>query len=58
MWQTIKQQIQQWGTVLLIAPSIAGLVILGSNAGLFRMLEWASQDQLFRLRPKESVDER
>ncbi|NEP53501.1 MAG: CHASE2 domain-containing protein, partial [Moorea sp. SIO3C2] len=58
MWPTIKQQIKQWETVLFIAPSIAGLVILGSNAGLFRMLEWASQDQLFRLRPKESVDER
>jgi len=30
MWQKLRQQIRQWRGVLIIAPSIAGLIIAGS----------------------------
>jgi CHASE2 domain-containing sensor protein/serine phosphatase RsbU (regulator of sigma subunit) len=58
MWQQIKQQLQKWPGALIVTPCIAGLVIAGSHAGIFRILEWATLDQLFRLRPPEAIDQR
>ncbi|MGK7893368.1 MAG: CHASE2 domain-containing protein [Xenococcus sp. (in: cyanobacteria)] len=68
MWQQLKQKLQQklrqklksknLPRYLFIAPSVAGLIIFGSNLGLFRLLEWATLDQLFRLRAPESIEER
>ena len=49
MWQKIKKILSQWRGKLLIIPCVAGLTIVGSSAGLFRILEWVGQDQLFRL---------
>lgn len=43
---------------MITAPCIAGLTIVASSAGLFGLLEWASLDQFFRLRPREPVDSR
>ncbi|NEP13147.1 MAG: CHASE2 domain-containing protein [Symploca sp. SIO2C1] len=56
MWLKLRQQIWQWRGVLITASSVAGLVIMTSSAGLFQLLEWASFDQFFRLRPIEPVD--
>ncbi|MFB2937872.1 CHASE2 domain-containing protein [Aerosakkonemataceae cyanobacterium BLCC-F154] len=50
--------IRQWRSVLIIAPSVAGLVIFANYLGLFQLLEWATLDEFFRLRPRESVDSR
>ncbi|NEP62283.1 MAG: CHASE2 domain-containing protein [Symploca sp. SIO2G7] len=58
MWLKLKQQIWQWRGVLTTTFSIAGLVIVASSAGLFQLLEWASFDLFFRLRPKEPIDPR
>ncbi len=58
MWQKLQQKLKQWQGTLLITPCIAGLIIVGSNAGIFRILEWATLDQLFRLNASESVDDR
>ncbi|NET56110.1 MAG: CHASE2 domain-containing protein [Symploca sp. SIO2E6] len=58
MWQNIKEPIKQWRGVLIIASSIAGLIIAGSTAGLFHLLEWVIFDQFFNLRPAEPIDER
>ncbi|HBB30480.1 MAG TPA: transmembrane sensor domain protein [Cyanobacteria bacterium UBA9273] len=58
MWHTVKKQIEQWRGVLVIAPSVAGLVIAGSMAGFFQLLEWALFDQFVRWRPAESVEQR
>ena len=58
MWQRIKQKLKQWQGTLLIAPCIAGLIIFGSNAGIFRILEWSILDQLFRLRAYEPIEDR
>jgi len=54
----LKKQIGKWRAVLITAPCIAGLAIGASTAGLFQLLEWASLDQFFRLRPQEPVDSR
>ena len=58
MWQKFKQKIAQWSGVLVIAPSVAGVIIAGNLVGLFQLLEWATLDQLFLLRPKETIDSR
>ncbi|BAZ29857.1 protein-serine/threonine phosphatase [Cylindrospermum sp. NIES-4074] len=56
--EKIKKQLKKWRGTLIITPCIAGLVITGSHIGIFRILEWATLDQLFRLRPQETVDKR
>ncbi len=58
MWQKLTKQIRQLPGVLIIAPSVAGLAIAGSIAGIFQLLEWATLDRFFSLRPPEPVDER
>ena len=58
MWQKIRQKLKQWRGTLLIVPCVAGLIIFGSNAGIFRILEWATLDQFFRLNSSESIDDR
>ncbi|WP_414577851.1 CHASE2 domain-containing protein [Anabaena sp. CCY 9402-a] len=56
--QKLKNSLKKWQGTLIITPCVAGLVIAGSNIGILRILEWATLDQLFRLRPQESVDNR
>ncbi|MGC1247937.1 MAG: CHASE2 domain-containing protein, partial [Spirulinaceae cyanobacterium] len=58
MWQKFKQKITQWRGVLAIAPSVAGVIIVGNLVGLFQLLEWATLDQFFLLRPQETIDSR
>ncbi|MEH2126743.1 CHASE2 domain-containing protein [Nostoc sp.] len=58
IWQKLKKSIKKWQGTLIITPCVAGLVIVGSNIGVFRILEWVTLDQLFRIRPQESVDKR
>ncbi|HEY9852790.1 MAG TPA: CHASE2 domain-containing protein [Leptolyngbyaceae cyanobacterium] len=50
--------LKQWLGALIIAPTVAGLVIAANAVGLFQMLEWATLDQYFRLRPREPIDHR
>lgn len=58
MWQKLKKSLKKWQETLIITPCVAGLVIAGSNIGVFRILEWVTLDQLFRIRPQESIDKR
>ena len=58
MWQKIKLKLKQWRGNLIIVPCVAGLIIVGSNAGIFRLLEWTILDQFFRINSSESIDER
>ena len=58
IWRRLKQKLKQWQGYLLIAPCVAGLIIISDSAGVFRILEWASLDQFFRLRAPESVEDR
>lgn len=45
-------------TILILTPIMAGLVIIGSALGIFRALEWATQDQFFILKDPEPQDDR
>ncbi|QHG14813.1 CHASE2 domain-containing protein [Nostoc sp. ATCC 53789] len=58
MWQKLKKSLKKWQGTLIITPCVAGLVIAGSNIGVFRILEWVTLDQLFRIRPQEAIDKR
>ena len=58
MWQTLRQHLKPWRSTLIIAPSIAGLVIAGSVGGAFSLLEWDVLDRFFLLRPTEPIDDR
>ena len=58
MGKKIYKQIQRWRNPLIIASSVAGCVIAGSVVGVFNLLEFSIRDQLFRLRPTESLDKR
>jgi CHASE2 domain-containing sensor protein len=58
MWPNNKQQINLWKGVFIIAPSVAAIVIAGSISGLLQLMEWATLDQFFRLRPAEAVEEK
>jgi PAS domain S-box-containing protein len=55
MWRKVRQRIWQWQGILFTAPSVAGLVIAATSAGLLQLMEWAVHDQFVRLRPKEPV---
>ncbi len=54
----IKQNIKKSQGNIIITFCAAGLVIAGSYAGIFRILEWATLDQFFLIRPQEAVDKR
>ncbi|MGF1602838.1 MAG: CHASE2 domain-containing protein [Thermosynechococcaceae cyanobacterium] len=41
---------------VLIAPTVATLVLSGSALGLFQPLEWATRDLFFQLRPQSKAD--
>ncbi|MGB7416433.1 MAG: CHASE2 domain-containing protein, partial [Thermosynechococcaceae cyanobacterium] len=41
---------------VLIAPTITILVLSGSALGLFQLLEWATRDLFFRLRPQSKAE--
>jgi len=58
MWQRIGGLFQQWKKALIIGPTVASLIILGDCKGSFQLLEWATLDQFFRLRPLEQPDSR
>ena len=42
----------------MTAPSVAAIIIAANSAGLFQLLEWATLDLFFRLRPRETVESR
>jgi len=58
MWLKLKKQLGQWGGLLITAPSVALLIIIANYLGGFQLLEWATLDQFFRLRPPAPIDPR
>ena len=58
MWKKLKRRLGEWRGVLIITPSVAGLIIAGSQAGFFRLLEWAIYDQFVLLRTSEPIEQR
>lgn len=57
-WAKVKQKITQWRGVFLVSTSVTGFVILLRFAGLLQQVELLTLDQLFRMRPLESPDNR
>ena len=49
--------IWQWRKVFSITCAVAVVVICGHRLGMFQILEWATRDQFFRLRPREAQEE-
>lgn len=58
MWPNLKELVWRWRFVLITAPSVAVFVIVVGMTGFFQLLEWATLDQFFRLRPAEPPEER
>ncbi|QIR40794.1 adenylate/guanylate cyclase domain-containing protein [Tolypothrix sp. PCC 7910] len=58
MWTKLRQVLWQWRSLLIITPSVTGLIILLRFSGLLQFLEWATFDQYMRLRPQEPSDDR
>lgn len=54
----IKKFYQRWQGVAIATLTGAGLTIAAGSAGFFQLLEWATLDQFFRLRPLEPRDPR
>ncbi|MBM0742885.1 adenylate/guanylate cyclase domain-containing protein [Phormidium sp. CLA17] len=58
MLPAFKQNLWRWRAVLIAVPTVAGVIMLLRIAGFLQMLELASLDQLFLLRPQEAIDSR
>lgn len=58
MWAEVKQKVWAWRGVLVAVPTVTGVVIALRLLGLLQLLELATLDQLFQLRPKEAIDQR
>ena len=58
MWPKLRKNLEQWQGALIIGISVTLCVVGGSITGIFQLLEWASLDQYYRLRPSESKESR
>lgn len=58
MWAKLGRQLWEWRGVLVVAPSIAGLVVTLRLIGWLQPLELWAYDLSFRLRPLEPIDPR
>ena len=56
MWSRLRTFARQTRSVLIIAPTVATVVITGNLFGLFNVLEWQVRDEFFRIRPSEGVE--
>ena len=56
MLTKLKQRVWELKGIVITAFSMTGLVIAGSFAGLFQLMEWSTLDQFFRWRSLESPD--
>ncbi|MDY7015826.1 MAG: CHASE2 domain-containing protein, partial [Cyanobacteriota bacterium] len=56
--QKWKHRIARWRGIFAIALVTAGIVIAAHTFGLLQLLEWATLDSFFRLRPAEPIDPR
>ncbi len=54
----VQQAVWRWRGVLIAVPTVTAAVFLLRLLGLLQLLELATLDQLFLLRPQEPVDER
>ncbi|MBD2356060.1 CHASE2 domain-containing protein [Tolypothrix sp. FACHB-123] len=48
----------QWRCLLMVSPIVAICIIAAKMAGFFQLLEWATLEQFFALRPLEAPEKR
>lgn len=58
LYWKVRQWLKKHSTVLATAPTVAGFAIALNGAGLFQLLDWATADRFFQLRPAEPADSR
>ena len=58
MLHTLRKFLWEWRSASVAAVVVAALAIAGNRTGLFQLLEWATFDEFFRLRPGETIEER
>ncbi|MGB7441471.1 MAG: CHASE2 domain-containing protein [Coleofasciculaceae cyanobacterium] len=58
MWSSLRKKIWQWRGIVTTATAVAGSVIAVNSTGLFQLVEWATLDQFFLLRPQEPIDQK
>jgi CHASE2 domain-containing sensor protein/CheY-like chemotaxis protein/nitrogen-specific signal transduction histidine kinase len=58
MWSNFKTLLIQWRFVFIVAPSVALCISAGSMAGWFQLLEWATLERFFALRPQQLPEKR
>ncbi len=58
MWAALKKQIWERRGLWLTAPAVAGLIVGLRMTGWLQPYEWMALDQMFRLRPREAMDDR
>ncbi len=58
MWFQLKKRLWQWRVVLITSPSVAIIIIAGSMLGWFQLLEWATLEQFFAMRPQKPPEKR
>ena len=58
VWSKLAQRIRELRGVLVIAPSVAGVVVAVSLTGIYQSLEWSVFDRWFRIRTSEARDSR
>ncbi|WP_445638107.1 histidine kinase [Nostoc sp. DSM 114161] len=54
MWGKFQAFIQRFGSILIITPSVALIVIVGQSLGLFNLAEWKLRDEWMRQRSCEA----
>jgi CHASE2 domain-containing sensor protein/CheY-like chemotaxis protein len=58
MWLKLKKQLWQWRIVLITSPSVAIMIIAASLLGWFQLLEWATLEHFFAMRPQKPKESR
>jgi CHASE2 domain-containing sensor protein/CheY-like chemotaxis protein/nitrogen-specific signal transduction histidine kinase len=58
MWSKFKQQMGQWRVIFVTSPTVAICIILANTVGAFQLLEWATLERYFALRPQKQSEKR
>jgi CHASE2 domain-containing sensor protein/CheY-like chemotaxis protein/nitrogen-specific signal transduction histidine kinase len=58
MWSKFKQLLWQWRIVFITSPTVAICIILANTVGAFNLLEWATLERYFALRPQKAPEKR
>jgi CHASE2 domain-containing sensor protein len=58
MWFKFKQLIWQWRVIFVTSPAVAICIIMANTVGAFHLLEWATLERYFAIRPQKPPEKR